>query len=104
VLLDLVLTNKGLVGEVKVGSRLGCSDHEMVEFRILHGGSRELSRISTLDFRKGNFGLFRGQLGGIPWIRAPEMKGRGWGGGCPREMFFIQASLPPALRLVHLYK
>ncbi|GAB0207135.1 mitochondrial enolase superfamily member 1 [Grus japonensis] len=36
VLLDLVLTNKeGLVGDVKVGGSLGCSDHEMVEFRIL---------------------------------------------------------------------
>jgi len=34
VLLDLVLTNKeGLVEDVKVGGRLGCSDHEMVEFR-----------------------------------------------------------------------
>jgi len=34
-LLDLVLTNKeGLVEDVKVGGRLGCSDHEMVEFRI----------------------------------------------------------------------
>jgi len=34
--LDLVLTNKeGLVEDVKVGGRLGCSDHEMVEFIIL---------------------------------------------------------------------
>ena len=34
VLLDLVLTNKeGLVGDVKAGSSLGCSDHEIVEFR-----------------------------------------------------------------------
>ena len=36
VLLDLVLTNKeGLVGNVKVGVSLGCSNHEIVEFRIL---------------------------------------------------------------------
>ncbi|GAB0180026.1 hypothetical protein GRJ2_000467900 [Grus japonensis] len=35
VLLDLVLTNKeGLVEDVKVGGSLGCSDYEMVEFRI----------------------------------------------------------------------
>ncbi|GAB0182058.1 hypothetical protein GRJ2_000671100 [Grus japonensis] len=35
-LLDPVLTNKeGLVGDVKVGGNLGCSDHEMLEFRIL---------------------------------------------------------------------
>jgi len=45
-LLDLVLTNKeGLVEDVKVGGRLGCSDHEMVKFRILRGGSRATSRI-----------------------------------------------------------
>jgi len=45
-LLDLVLTNKEeLVEDVKVGGRLGCSDHEMVEFRILRGGSRAKSRI-----------------------------------------------------------
>lgn len=31
VLLNLVLTNKeGLVGGVKVGGSLGCSEHEMV--------------------------------------------------------------------------
>ena len=36
VLLDLILTNKERsVGDVKVGSSLGCSNHEIVEFRIL---------------------------------------------------------------------
>jgi len=40
-LLDLVLTNKeGLVEDVKVRGRLGCSDHEMVEFRNLRGAGR----------------------------------------------------------------
>jgi len=40
-LLDLVLTNKeGLVEDVKVGRRLSCSDHEMVEFRILEEAGR----------------------------------------------------------------
>ena len=34
---------------MKVGGRCGCSDHEMVEFRILRGGSRARSRIKTLD-------------------------------------------------------
>jgi len=52
-LLDLVLTNKeGLVEDVKVGVRLGCSNHEMLEFWILHGGNRAICRIKTLDFRK----------------------------------------------------
>lgn len=36
VLLGLVWTNKqGLVGNVKVGGSTGCSDCEVVEFRIL---------------------------------------------------------------------
>ncbi|GAB0209615.1 hypothetical protein GRJ2_003427200 [Grus japonensis] len=75
-LLDLVLPNKeGLVGDVKVGGSLGCNDHEMVEFRILHGRSRAISRITTLDFRRANFGLFKDLLGRIPWVRALEGKG-----------------------------
>ena len=53
VLLDLVLMNKeGLVEDVKVEGSLGCSDHEMVEFRILCGGSGAISRTKTLDFRR----------------------------------------------------
>jgi len=75
-LLDLVLTNKeGLVEDVKVGGTLSSIDHEMVEFRILHGGSRAISRIKTLDLRRANFGLFRELLGGIPWARALERRG-----------------------------
>jgi len=50
---------------VKAGGRFGCSDHEMVNFRILGGGSRAISRIKTLDFRRANFGLFKEVLGGI---------------------------------------
>jgi len=74
-LLNLVLTNKeGLVEDVKVGGRLGCSDHEMV-FRILHGGRRAISRIKTLDFRRANFGPFKDLLGEIPWVRALKVRG-----------------------------
>jgi len=65
-LLDLVLTNReGQVENAKVGVCLGCCDHEIGEFRILHGGSRAISRIKTLDFRRNNFGLFKELLGGI---------------------------------------
>jgi len=54
-LLDLALTNRdGLVEELKAGESLGCSDHEMMEFRILHRGSRAISRITTLDFKTAN--------------------------------------------------
>ena len=75
-LLDLVLMNKdGLVEDVKVGGSLSSSDHEMVNFRTLCGGSRAISRIKTLDFRRANFGRFKDLLGGIPWVRALESRG-----------------------------
>ncbi|KFQ86757.1 hypothetical protein N337_09865, partial [Phoenicopterus ruber ruber] len=31
--------------------------------------------IATIDFRRANFGLFKGLLGGIPWVRALEGRG-----------------------------
>jgi len=75
-LLDLVLKNKEeLVENVKVGGRLGCSDHEIMEFRILGGGIRTISRIKSLDLRRANSGLFKELLGGIPWARALEDRG-----------------------------
>lgn len=59
-LLDLTLTNKErLIGDVKVKGCLGCSDQEMVEFRILRRENNAKSRITTLDFRRADFGLFR---------------------------------------------
>jgi len=60
VLLDLVLMNKeGLDEDVKAGGSLGSNDQEMVNFRILCGGSRAICRIKTLDFRRADFGLFK---------------------------------------------
>ncbi|XP_068809550.1 uncharacterized protein [Struthio camelus] len=46
-----------------------------LEFRILRGGSRAISRIATLDFRSANFGLFRDLHRGISWGRALEGRG-----------------------------
>ena len=92
-LLDLVLTNtEGLVEDVKVGGRLGCSDHEMVEFRILHGGSRVVSRIKTLDLRKANFGLFKELLGGILCVRALKAGGSKSAGHCLNITFSMLRS------------
>ena len=71
VLLDLVLTNKEcLVGDVKAGDSLGCSEQKLVEFRILCGRSKAKSRITALFFRIANFVLFKKQLVSIPWARA----------------------------------
>jgi len=76
VLLDLLVTNKeGLVEDVNAGGHLGCGDCEIVEFRILHGGSRAISRITSLDFRRANFGLFKDLLGGNSWVKALERRG-----------------------------
>lgn len=70
-LLDLILTNKeGLDGDVKVESSLNCSDHEMVESRILRAGRRVKSKLTTLEFRKVDFVLFKSVLGRILWDKA----------------------------------
>ncbi|GAB0203411.1 hypothetical protein GRJ2_002806700 [Grus japonensis] len=75
-MLDLVLTNKeGLVGDVKLRGSLGCSDHEMVEFRILRAARRACSKLTTLDFRRADFGLFGDLLGRIPWDKVLEGRG-----------------------------
>ncbi|GAB0204681.1 hypothetical protein GRJ2_002933700 [Grus japonensis] len=72
-MLDLIRTNKeGLVGDIKLKGSLGCSDHEMVEFRILRTAR---SKLTTPDFRRADLGLFRDLLGRIPWDKALEGRG-----------------------------
>ena len=67
---DLVLTNKeGLVGNAKLKGSLRGSDHKTVEFKILRAPRRLLT---TLDFRRADFGLFRDLLGRVPWDKALE--------------------------------
>ncbi|GAB0204405.1 mitochondrial enolase superfamily member 1 [Grus japonensis] len=75
-MLDLILTNKeDLVGDVKLKGSLGCSDHEMVEFRILRAARRVHGKLAILDFRRADFDLFRDLLGRIPWDKALEGRG-----------------------------
>jgi len=75
-MLELVLTNKeGLVGNVKLKGSLGCSHHEMVEFRILKAARRVRSKLATLDFRRADFGLLRDLLDRISWDKALEGRG-----------------------------
>ncbi|GAB0205919.1 hypothetical protein GRJ2_003057500 [Grus japonensis] len=75
-MLDLVLIKKErLIGDVKLKGSLGCSDHKMVEFKILRTGRRVHSKLTVLDVRTADFGLFRDLLGGIPWGKA--LQGRG---------------------------
>jgi len=75
-MLDLVLISKeGLVGNVKLKGCLGCSDHKMVDFKILRAARRAHSKLTTLDFRRADFGLFRDLLGKVPWDKALEGRG-----------------------------
>ncbi|GAB0183676.1 hypothetical protein GRJ2_000832900 [Grus japonensis] len=73
---DLALTNKEmLMKNVKLKGSLVCSDHEMVELKILRAVRRVHSKIISLDFRREDFGLFRDLLGRVPWDKALEGKG-----------------------------
>ena len=75
-MLDLALMNKeGLVGNVKLKGSLGCSDHEMVEFKILRAARRADSTLTTLGFRRADFSLFRDLLGRVSWDAALEGRG-----------------------------
>ncbi|PKU32103.1 dtw domain-containing protein 2 [Limosa lapponica baueri] len=75
-MLDLVITNKeGLVGNVKLKGSLGCSDHEIVEFKILRAARRVRSKLTTLDFKRADFGLLRDLLGRVTWEKLLEGRG-----------------------------
>ncbi|KAF4790206.1 Galanin peptides [Turdus rufiventris] len=43
-----------------------------MDYRIWHGGSQGMNRITTLDFRRDNFGLLKDLPGRIPWIKGLE--------------------------------
>lgn len=60
-----------LVEDVKVESSLFCT----VGFKILRGLGNTNSKITTLDFPRADFGLFRDLLGRIPCETALEGKG-----------------------------
>lgn len=76
VLLDLILTNKDrLVGNMKVKSSLGCTDHEMMEFRTLRERRRVKRKLTNLSFRRVDFDLFNDLLGRVPWDKASEGRG-----------------------------
>lgn len=67
-LLYLILTKKEeLFGEVKVRGSFGCSDHAMIEFRILRGGNSAKISIPTLDFKRADSGLSKDLLKTIHW-------------------------------------
>ncbi|PKU46342.1 glycerol kinase [Limosa lapponica baueri] len=73
---DLILTKKEVwVGNVKLKGSLSCSDHEMVEFKILRAARRVRSKLTTLDFRRADFGLLRDLIGRVTWEKVLERRG-----------------------------
>lgn len=71
----LLLTSENLVGDVMINDRLGCSDHEIAELKILRGARKASNRTQFQDFKKVDFSLFR-ELGSIIWWEA-VLKGKG---------------------------
>ena len=69
------MNREGLVGDAVVGSFLGQSDHDMVEFSILGEVRSGVSKTATLDFQRADFELFRTLVGRVPWESV--LKGRG---------------------------
>ncbi|RMC14044.1 hypothetical protein DUI87_09131 [Hirundo rustica rustica] len=74
-MLDPVLTNKGLLGNVKHKGSSGCSDHEMVEFKILRAARRVNSKLTSLELRQEDLHLFVDLIGRVPQDKAPEGRG-----------------------------
>jgi len=60
-ILGFILTKERVVGNVNLQGGLGCSHHEMLEFRIPRAASSVCSKITTMDFRKANLGLTESQ-------------------------------------------
>ena len=73
--LDLLFANReGLVGDVVVRGHLGPRDHEMIEFSILGEVKRVVSKTSSMDFQRADFGLFRTLVERLPWERVLKDK------------------------------
>lgn len=72
-LISLILTNKErFMGHMKFKGSLGCSNHEMEECKILRELMGPHNKVTTVDLRRADLGLFRNLLGRVPWNKALE--------------------------------
>jgi len=63
-----MLTNVSeLIGGIKIGGSLGCSDHALVEFTVLRDMGKARRVLRTINFRKANFQLFKELFRRTPW-------------------------------------
>ena len=74
-MLNLILTNEERMVSNKIMSSLGCSDHRIVEYKILRASNKVCSKLTNLDFRRADFSLFRELLGRMIWYKALEGRG-----------------------------
>lgn len=73
--LELVFTSKqALLSNVKLEGSFGCSDHKMMEFKILRVSKKVCSQLTTLDFKRAEFKLFRELHGRATWDKALERR------------------------------
>jgi len=101
-MLDLVLINKEwLVANAKLKGSRGCSDHEMVEFRILRTARRAHSKLTTLDFRRAGFGLFKDLLCRVPWNKSLEGREAQESWLIFKDHLLHQGSPPPSSGAMH---
>lgn len=67
-MLDLVFTSKeGVVRNMQLKGRLCCSDHKAVKFQILGIVRSMHTKLTTLEFRRADWALFRDLLGKMLW-------------------------------------
>ena len=98
--LDLLFTNReGLVGDVVVRGRLGLSDHEMIESSVLGEVRKGVSKTTTMDFWRANFGLFEALVERLPWKTVLKGKGvqEGWT-FFKKEILMVQDQAIPMCR------
>ena len=60
---------------ILIEHRLGSVQSFTTEFKILRASRRVHSKLTLLDFRRADFGLFRDLLGRVPWDKALEGRG-----------------------------
>jgi len=70
----LLTTSEELIGEVKTGGSLGCSDHALVEFMVSRGTCQAMSVAKNINLRKVNFQFLKGLVDGTPWETALRSK------------------------------
>ncbi|PKU42375.1 hypothetical protein llap_7322 [Limosa lapponica baueri] len=91
-ILDLLVTNAiKLIGDIKIGGSLGCSDHALLEFAVLSDMGQEKNKVRTLNSRKANF--FKELVSRTPWETALRDKGAEQSWQVVKDAFHIEQDL-----------